>query len=240
MCSPKMAPTFGFSRQPSSIIIFAPPCSPMGGVSSAGWKMSVTVPGMRARIPASTSATPISIAVWASCPHACITPHAWPFHSVRTVLLNGTSTSSTTGRASMSARRATPGPGRPPFSTPTTPVWATFSRTTSKPSERRWSATIRAVRVSRLPSSGFWWKSRRQATTRGATRAAAASTAASNAKGLSGAFMARFYAGPIIGGPWTISSPSRPTNTSTTTRTPSSSTAAARWSTCSWATRSAP
>ena len=43
------------------------------------------------------------------------------------MLLNGTSTSSVTGSASMSARSATTGPGWPPFSTPTTPVCATFS-----------------------------------------------------------------------------------------------------------------
>ena len=52
-----------------------------------------------------------------SCPHACITPTCWPLYSVFTVDLNGTSTSSVTGKASMSDRRATTGPGLPPRST---------------------------------------------------------------------------------------------------------------------------
>ncbi len=108
--------------QPSSIIIFAPPFSPIGGVSSAGWKMNFTVPGMLARIEASTSATPISIAVWASWPQACMTPQDCPLYSAVATLLNGTSTSSFTGSASMSARSATTEPGLPPFSIPTTPV----------------------------------------------------------------------------------------------------------------------
>ena len=89
----------------------------------------------------------------ASCPQACMTPTSWPANVDRTVDLNGRSTCSVTGSASMSARSATTRPGLPPRSTPTTPVFATPSRT-SMPSDRRWSATIFDVRTSRLLSSG--------------------------------------------------------------------------------------
>ena len=104
--------------------------------------------------------------MWLSWPHACITPTSWPFHFAFAVDLNGRSPCSVTGSASMSERSATTGPGLPPRSTPTTPVLAT-PVVTSKPSFRSSSAMIFAVRVSRLPSSGFLWKSRRHATTCG-------------------------------------------------------------------------
>src|SRR5258706_15359135 len=48
---------------------------------------------------------------------------------------------------------------------------------------------MRAVRTSRLPSSGFWCRSRRQAMTFASRRSAPALIAASNGKGVSGAFM---------------------------------------------------
>ena len=100
-----------------------------------------------------------------SWPQACMTPTSSPFQVVRTFEANGRSTSSVTGRASMSARSATTGPGSAPLSRPTTPVWATPVRTSSRPSARRCSATSAAVRNSRLPSSGLAWMSRRQPTT---------------------------------------------------------------------------
>ena len=56
------------------------------------------MPGISARIPASTSATPIRMEVCASWPQACITPHSWPFHGVTALLAKGTSTSSFTGQ----------------------------------------------------------------------------------------------------------------------------------------------
>ena len=74
----------------------------------------------------------------------------------------GGTTSSVTGSASMSARMASRGPGLPPLSTPTTPVWATPVRTV-RPSFFSCAATSAAVRVSWLPSSGCWCKSRRRA-----------------------------------------------------------------------------
>ncbi|MNU08131.1 hypothetical protein D3C72_2540390 [compost metagenome] len=49
-----------------------------GAPSSAGWKMNFTVPGSWAFMPASTSAAPISMAVWASWPQACITGTSLP------------------------------------------------------------------------------------------------------------------------------------------------------------------
>ena len=104
-----------------------------------------------------------------------MTPTCAPFHSAVTLLANGRSTSSATGSASMSARKATTGPGSAPFSSPTTPVWATPVRTSSKPSARRWSATMPAVRNSRLPSSGWACRSRRQAISRASMSRAAAS-----------------------------------------------------------------
>ena len=102
-----------------------------------------------------------------SWPQACMTPTdlAVPLRlhlrGERHVDLLGS-----TGSASMSARSATTGPGSAPFSRPTTPVWATPVRTSSRPSCFRCSATMPAVRNSRLPSSGLAWMSRRQAITR--------------------------------------------------------------------------
>ena len=75
----------------------------------------------------------------------------------------------------MSARTATTGPGRPPRRIPTTPVWATPVRTSSKPSARRWFATSSAVLNSRLPSSGCWWMCSRRRMIESCTRATAAS-----------------------------------------------------------------
>jgi hypothetical protein len=75
----------------------------------------------------------------------------------------GQPVSSAIGSASMSARIASVGPGRPPSITPTTPV---------RPSPVRCgiamrassAATMPAVRVSSKASSGCAWMSRRIAT----------------------------------------------------------------------------
>ena len=48
-CSPKIASTSGFFNTPSRTIMPAPPSSPGGAPSSAGWKMNLTVPGSCAR-----------------------------------------------------------------------------------------------------------------------------------------------------------------------------------------------
>ena len=113
-----------------------------------------------------------------------MTPTVSPFQVVRTFEANGTSTrSSVTGSASMSARSATTGPGSAPLSRPTTPVWATPVRTSSKPSARRCSATMPAVRNSRLPSSGLACRSRRQAISCASMSTTAASIAAARLLG---------------------------------------------------------
>ena len=90
-----------------------------------------------------------------SCPQACMTPTSCPSYLDDALLAKGTSTSSRTGKPSMSARSATTGPGLPPLRTATTPVRATpvFG---SSPKDLRRSATYFAVSTSRLESSGRW------------------------------------------------------------------------------------
>lgn len=68
------------------------------------------------------------------------------------------STSSLTGRASISARRVITDPPFLPQSIPTTPVWAT-SVCTSRPGFLRCSAISFEVRNSQSPSPGFLWMS---------------------------------------------------------------------------------
>ena len=129
-CRPKTRSGRGLSKAPSSSIRRAPPTSPFGRLSSTGWNSSATAPRHSARAAASTSAAAIRMATWQSCPQACITPTSSPPQRVRARLAKGRSTSSVTGRASMSARSATTGPGPAPQRvTPTTPVTATPSRT---------------------------------------------------------------------------------------------------------------
>ena len=73
-CSPKTASTP--SRAPSSTMRIPPDLPSASCASSLGWKSNLTVPGNR---PSSASplrmvAAPMSMAVWASCPHACMMP----------------------------------------------------------------------------------------------------------------------------------------------------------------------
>ena len=82
--------------------------------SSAGWNTSFTVPASCGASSFSTAATPSSVVVWMSWPQACIRPGL--------VLANGRPDFSSIGSASMSARMASTGPGRPPSIRPTTPV----------------------------------------------------------------------------------------------------------------------
>ncbi len=177
-CRPKMASTLGLFSTPSLTISGAPPSSPIGAPSSAGWKMKTTVPSIWSFMPARISAVPIRMATWLSWPQACITGTVWPLYCAVTFEENGRPVCSATGRASMSARRATTLPGLPPFRMPTTPVLPTPVRT-SMPRARRWSATILAVRTSLLLSSGCSCRSRRQAMTLGCSALALANTAAS-------------------------------------------------------------
>src|SRR5450759_2519762 len=96
----KAASTFGSPRTPSSIIRAAP-----APPSSAGWNISFTVPANCDRRSIRSCAAPNSIAVWASCPHACITPGISE--------AKGTPERSSIGNASMSARSRTHGPSPP-------------------------------------------------------------------------------------------------------------------------------
>ena len=111
--SAKIAVGPGFAKTPSFSMSGAPPSSPGGGPSSAGWNTNSTVPARRSRRPLSSSATPSRMATWASCPHACIAPS--------TSLANGRSVSSGIGNASMSPRNSTVRPGLPPSRTATSP-----------------------------------------------------------------------------------------------------------------------
>ena len=145
-----MASTVGFSSTPASIRGLAPP---LGAFSSAGWKMSFTVPGSSLRIPQSTLAAQSSMAACVSCPQACMTP-SFSLEKARPVF-------SVTGSASISARIATQPPGFSPFIRATTPVGRGRS-TLSQPKLFSSSAILSLVRNSSLESSGWRWKSRRQ------------------------------------------------------------------------------
>ena len=128
--------------------------------SSAGWKMSCTVPA-KSGSSARTFAAPSSIAVCPSCPQACIRPGV--------VDAYGSDVCSTRASASMSARKPiAPWPGRLPRKVPTTPKPPTCSAT-SMPQSRSFCATRADVRRSSRPSSGWAWMSRRIATTSGRT-----------------------------------------------------------------------
>ena len=82
--------------------------------SSAGWKASLTTPPHSSRVSCSTSAAVSSIAVWQSCPQACMTPGLQLAKEAPVV--------SVTGSASMSARRRTVLPGFAPRISASVPV----------------------------------------------------------------------------------------------------------------------
>mmetsp|Transcript_35958 Transcript_35958/g.91910 ORF Transcript_35958/g.91910 Transcript_35958/m.91910 type:complete len:223 (+) Transcript_35958:470-1138(+) len=103
-----MAKTASTPSMTPSCTITSAPAPP----SSAGWNSSLTVPGSVASCSLRILAAPSSMAMCASCPHACMTPGFW--------LLYSTSLSSRMGSASMSARRATVGPEPVPM-VPTIP-----------------------------------------------------------------------------------------------------------------------
>ena len=98
------APAAAVASRPSSSMCLAP-----SWPSSPGWNMNATRPRSEPRRALSSLAAPASIATWVSWPHACMAPS--------TVLLNSRSVSSCIGRASMSPRRSTVGPGSSPSST---------------------------------------------------------------------------------------------------------------------------
>ena len=159
-CSPMTVSTP--SMTPASTIPAAPP----GSASSPGSKRKRISPGRCSRMPASTVAAPSSIDVWPSCPQACMTPG---FSEA-----NGSPVSSSMGSASMSARIASVGPGRPPTRRATTLV--PDGRVTSRSSAASFSATKRDVSVSWKDSSGWACRCRRHATTSGVTSSTSRST----------------------------------------------------------------
>ena len=90
LCMPNTSEMPNRSISPSSTIAL-PPAPP----SSAGWKISATVPS-KLRVSQRYRPAPSSIAVWPSCPQACIAPGVCDAHGLPLV--------SATGNASMSAR----------------------------------------------------------------------------------------------------------------------------------------
>jgi hypothetical protein len=66
-CMPKIASGLKSLNTPSLTMSVAPPSSPAGAPSSAGWKMNITSPGRSFFIFAIASATPSVIAMCASC-----------------------------------------------------------------------------------------------------------------------------------------------------------------------------
>ncbi len=122
-CTPKIASTPSSAR-PSSTTARAP-CTNSAD-SSEGWKISRTEPCSCVFTSQSIRTAPSSMAMWPSCPQACMTP--------RCREENGSPVSSAIGSASMSARRATRRPGSPPAMSAMTPVGrprvptATFSQ----------------------------------------------------------------------------------------------------------------
>ena len=111
-----MASTFGFSRQPQRTMFQAPAWGLSGlAASSAGWKISLTVPGNLSRFSQRMRATVSRFVMWMSWPQACMTPE---FSEAK-----ATPVSSGTGRASMSARMPMHLPGPlAPWIRATTPV----------------------------------------------------------------------------------------------------------------------
>ena len=113
MCMLNTASTWGFSITPSLSMIWEPV-----QVSSAVWKISLTVPFRPALFSFSTLAAPRSIVMCVSWPQACIRPSC--------LEAKGSPVASVMGRPSISARRAITLPGLPPSIRATTPESSVF------------------------------------------------------------------------------------------------------------------
>ena len=148
LCMPKICSHGNLSNSPSLTIASAPPRP-----SSAGWKMKWTVPS-KLRVDDRYLAAPSSMVVWPSWPQACMRPLCWLRWSK--VLC------SSIGSASMSARSPIALGLLPTRMVPTTPVLP-MPVVTSTPHSLSFSATMRLVRSSSKPSSGWAWMSRRMA-----------------------------------------------------------------------------
>ena len=97
-----------------------------------------------------------NIAVWVSCPQACITGTVSPLYSPVIFDAQGISALSFTGSPSISALSPTTGPGFPSFKIATTPVlaipvWGLYPIFLSS------SAILWEVLNSLLLNSAFWW-----------------------------------------------------------------------------------
>ena len=158
-------------------------------------------------MPASISATPIRIAVCASWPHACMTPHCMPFQSVLHVLLKGTSTSSVDRqRVHVGAQRHDrAGPAALEHADDAGVRDLLLHLVEAEGAQVRRRRCF-AVRTSRLPSSGFWWKSRRQAMTRGSTLVGGRGDGGVEGEGGVGSVHAAILRPPIIVR-WSTSNP---------------------------------
>ena len=140
----------GTSSSPSSSMKRAP-CSP----SSPGWNMNSTRPASSPARSASSRAAPTSIAVWVSWPQACILSSC--------VDENSSPVSSVSGRASMSPRNSTVGPGLPPVSRAAMPLVVSCT-VTSSGSGSIAASTCSCVIGSSLPTSGKRCRVRRSST----------------------------------------------------------------------------
>jgi len=139
------------SRSPSSIIVLAPP-----NPSSPGWNIRITLPGGRPGDPGGGGRRR------AASRRGCRgRTRASPR---RPLELKSRPVSSWSGSASMSARRRTVGPGRPPSITATTELSA-LPRRPSRPSFPSSSMMTACVFGRSSPISGCRWIRRRIATT---------------------------------------------------------------------------
>jgi hypothetical protein len=156
-----MALGVGFSSAPS-LIISAAPSSPSGGISSAGWKMNFTLPDLRA--------------CGQDAGHAhqdgdmAVMPAG--VHDAHLLAVPDRAGLGREGQVHLLGDRQAVhvGPQRHHAAGPAALEQAHHAGVghagrTSSAQRRRCSATMAAVRNSRLPSSGCWCRSRRQAMT---------------------------------------------------------------------------
>ena len=157
MCSANAASTgdgvpsesAGTSSRPSSSMNRAP-----WWPSSPGWNMNNTRPARSSRRALRSRAALDSIAVWVSCPHACMQPS--------TCDANSRPVSSGIGNASMSPRSRIVGPGFEPSSSATMPLVDSCVVTDSGNPSSDSSTRSRVIGRS-LPSSGHSCSVRRSA-----------------------------------------------------------------------------
>ena len=137
-CMPNAASTP--SSAPSSIMSRAPIPT-----SSEGWKRTFTVPRSSCRFAARIFAAVSSIAMWLSCPQACMTPGF--------SLAKGSPVASVIGSASISDRRRIVFPGRSPLIVPSVPWGRLFPQLRHSIPSASSSARIAAEVFSSFPLS---------------------------------------------------------------------------------------